>query len=113
MTAKAGLTLHAAREFDQIRRGEGPGRRNGDRVSVSPTAESAGTDATRTVAPSLGVIPPESLGIMVIVPPSDRTRSRGFFIMGVTLLPAHPQSIDDKLPLCHAELKYDHLGKRY
>jgi len=59
---------------------EGLGRRNGERASISATSASAGTEATNSAAPSFGSMPPESLGTMVIVPPSDRTSKRGLVI---------------------------------
>ena len=56
---------------------EGLGRRNGDCASIWATSPRAGTDATSSAAPSLGVMPPSALGTMVIVPPSERKSRRG------------------------------------
>src|SRR5271166_847300 len=60
---------------------EGLGRRNGECASISATSARAGTEATSSSAPSFGAIPPASLGTIVIVPPSDRTSTRGLVMM--------------------------------
>src|SRR5215831_15181570 len=50
-------------------------------ASMSAISISGGTDATNIAAPSFGAMPSVSLGTIVIVPPSDRTRRRGFVML--------------------------------